>query len=131
MTTVVSGSADGKVKFWIVEPEDEEDTPNFGTLTLAHTQTLEMKDGVVCVKYTYSPEADKTLVCVSSLDSTVKVFFATLKFFLSLYGHKLPALALDTADDDSILVSGGTDKMLKIWGLDFGDCHRSMHGHTR
>ena len=90
-----------------------------------------MSDDVVSVKFSYAPETSKLLVFVSSLDSTVKVYFQdSLKFFLSLYGHKLPALALDCADDDTILASGGADKTIKIWGLDFGDCHRTMHGHT-
>jgi len=26
-------------------------------------------------------------------------------------------------------VTGGADKAIKIWGLDFGDCHRSLHAH--
>jgi len=70
------------------------------------------------------------MVFVSCLDSTIKVFFDdTLKFFLSLYGHKLPALAVDASDDDTILASSGADKTIKIWGLDFGDTHRTLHGH--
>ena len=96
---------------------------------LVHAKTLKMTDDVVKVGFSYV--ADKRLLFVSTLDSTVKVFFLdTLKFFLSLYGHKLPALGLDCADDDSILASGGADKSIKIWGLDFGDCHRSLYGHT-
>ena len=79
----------------------------------------------------YAAEKSKLLIFASSLDSTVKVYYRdTLKFHLSLYGHSLPALAIDAADDDTILATGGADKTIKIWGLDFGDCHRSMHGHT-
>ena len=59
-----------------------------------------------------------------------QVFFLdSLKFFLSLYGHKLPVLAMDVSSDSSLLVSGSADKNLKIWGLDFGDCHRSLFAH--
>jgi U3 small nucleolar RNA-associated protein 12 len=53
-----------------------------------------------------------------------------LKFFLSLYGHKLPALAIDSSDDDTILASGGADKSIKIFGLDFGDTHKTLYGHS-
>ena len=51
-----------------------------------------MTDDVLCVRV--SP--DGRLLAVALLDSTVRVFFAdSLKFFLSLYGHKLPVLAMD------------------------------------
>lgn len=55
-------------------------------LALVHVRTLKMTDDVLAVKY--SP--DGRFLAVSLLDSTVKVFFQdTLKFFLSLYGHKV------------------------------------------
>jgi WD40 repeat protein len=60
----------------------------------------------------------------------MQVFFLdTLKLFLSLYGHKLPVLAMDISSDSTLLVSGGADKNIRIWGLDFGDCHRSIFAH--
>jgi len=145
---VVTGGADSDVKFWMVErgddnssddsdssddsnsSDDSEKNSNSNKLQLIHTRTLKMSDDVLSVKFSYSLEADKLLVFVASLDSTVKVFFHdTLKFFLSLYGHKLPVMALDCTDDDNKLISGGADKTIKIWGLDFGDCHRSLYGH--
>lgn len=52
------------------------------------------------------------------------------KFFLSLYGHKLPVSCLDISTDGDLLVSGSYDKNLKIWGLDFGDCHKSIFAHA-
>ena len=64
------------------------------------------------------------------LDSTVKVFFVdSLKFFLSLYGHKLPVTTLDISSDSSLIVTGSADRNIKIWGLDFGDCHKSIFCH--
>jgi U3 small nucleolar RNA-associated protein 12 len=125
MLSIVTGSADKYVKFWDVEVQDDETTP-----MLVHSRTLEMSDDVVAVRYSHSTDPSKRMVFVSTLDSNIKVFFDdTLKFFLSLYGHKLPALAIDAADDDTILASSGADKTVKIWGLDFGDTHRTLHGH--
>jgi U3 small nucleolar RNA-associated protein 12 len=122
---LVTGSADHSVKFWDLELDEDTGKPCF-----AHTRTLNMNDDVVAVSYSYSMDPAKRLVTVSSLDCTIKVFFDdSLKFFLSLYGHKLPALALDCTDDDTILASAGADKSIKIWGLDFGDTHRTMYGH--
>jgi U3 small nucleolar RNA-associated protein 12 len=73
---------------------------------------------------------DGRLLALALLDSTVKIFFAdTLKFFLSLYGHKLPVLTLDFSQDSKLIITGSADKNVKIWGLDFGDCHRSLIAH--
>lgn len=67
---------------------------------------------------------------VALLDSTVKIFHDdSLKFFLSLYGHKLPVMSMDISDDGTLLATGSADKTVKIWGLDFGDCHRSLLAH--
>ncbi|KAM0754199.1 WD40 repeat-like protein [Meredithblackwellia eburnea MCA 4105] len=145
---LVSGSGDKDIKFWEFEvrevraevdgndadavgdgADDGEDKAQPGmarVLTMAHTKTLKMTDDVLAVKY--SP--DGRLLAVSLLDSTVKVFYAdTLKFFLSLYGHKLPVLSLDISSDSKLIITCSADKNIKIWGLDFGDCHRSLFGH--
>lgn len=33
------------------------------------------------------------------------------------------------SSDSVLLVSGSGDKNLKIWGLDYGDCHKSILAH--
>lgn len=125
--SLVTGSADKFVKYWAFESQDEDDT---GHPMVVHTRTLEMTDDVMCVRFSHSRDPEKRLLFVACLDSTIKVFFDdSLKFFLSLYGHKLPVLAFDSSEDDTILASGGADKSIKIWGLDFGDTHRTMYGH--
>ncbi|XP_053396135.1 WD repeat-containing protein 3-like [Mercenaria mercenaria] len=124
---IVSGGADKLVKFWNFElVADEQNPESSKQLTLQHVRTLQMDEDVLCVKC--SP--DQRLLAVSLLDSTVKVFFMdTLKFFLSLYGHKLPVLCMDISADSTLLVSGSADRNVKIWGLDFGDCHKSIFAH--
>ena len=149
---LVTGSADKNVKFWEVETQGEDDSSSdedsdsnnddddddndaiglhIGHPMVVHTRTLESADDVVCVRYSHCNDPAQNMIFVSTLDNQIKVFFDdTLKFFLSLYGHTLPALALDSSDDDTILASGGADKSIKIWGLDFGDTHRTMYGHS-
>ena len=62
--------------------------------SLVHTRTLKMTDDVLSVRY--SPNGK--LLAVSLLDSTVKVFYQdSLKFFLSLYGHKVSPIWLSDA----------------------------------
>lgn len=123
-TGFVSGGADHQVKFWqwkvITTAEGERH------LTLHLTRTLEMAEDVLCVRV--SP--DGKLVAVALLDATVKVYFLdSLKFMLSLYGHKLPVLCMDISSDSTLLVTGSADKNIKVWGLDFGDCHKSIFAH--
>ncbi|XP_047325441.1 WD repeat-containing protein 3 [Impatiens glandulifera] len=121
----VSGSADHDVKFWDYEITQKS---NEGSkhLTLSHSRSMKMNDDVLVVAV--SP--DSKYIAVALLDCTMKVFFLdSLKFFLSLYGHKLPVLCMDISSDGDLMVSGSADKNLKIWGLDFGDCHKSIFAH--
>ena len=124
---MVSGGADKEVKFWDFGAiEDPEYSATTRKLSLMHMRTLKMSDEVLCVKY--SP--NQNLIAVSLLDATIKVFYAdSLKFFLNMYGHKLPVLTMDISGDNSLLITGSADKNIKIWGLDFGDCHKSIFAH--
>ncbi|KIR53961.1 U3 small nucleolar RNA-associated protein 12 [Cryptococcus gattii Ru294] len=135
---LVSGSADKDVKFWDFEMREEgegervvsrlgvETIYKTKQLALVHVRTLKMTDDILSLKY--SPNG--RFLAIALLDSTVKIFFSdTLKFFLSLYGHKLPVLSLDISSDSKLLVTCSADKNVKIWGLDFGDCHKSIFAH--
>ncbi|WFD35664.1 beta transducin [Malassezia cuniculi] len=128
--SAVTCSADKDVKFWDFEMVDGEqdggEAPSAQRLSLVHVRTLKLTDDVLCARF--SP--DGRLLAVSLLDNTVKVFYAdSLKFFLSLYGHKLPVLSLDISGDSRLCVTCSADKNVKIWGLDFGDCHKSIFAH--
>ncbi|KDN52502.1 WD40 repeat-like protein [Tilletiaria anomala UBC 951] len=132
----VSVSADKTAKFWEfssdadddkMEEERESANPAPNKLSLEHVRTLKMTDDILCA--CFSPNGK--LLALALLDSTVKVFFAdSLKFFISLYGHKLPVLTLDISLDSKLIITGSADKNVKIWGLDFGDCHRSLIAHA-
>uniref|UniRef100_A0A8C3KVH1 WD repeat domain 3 n=1 Tax=Chrysolophus pictus TaxID=9089 RepID=A0A8C3KVH1_CHRPC len=95
-------------------------------LSMKQVRILQLDEDVLCVRY--SP--NQKLLAVSLLDCTVKVFYTdTLKFFLSLYGHKLPVLCMDISYDGTLIATGSADRNVKIWGMDFGDCHRSLFAH--
>uniref|UniRef100_A0A8C0QM05 WD repeat-containing protein 3 n=1 Tax=Chelonoidis abingdonii TaxID=106734 RepID=A0A8C0QM05_CHEAB len=121
----VTGGADKCVKFWDFElVKDENSTQK--RLSVKQTRILQLDEDVLCVRY--SP--NQKLLAVSLLDCTVKIFYTdTLKFFLSLYGHKLPVLCMDISYDGALIATGSADRNVKIWGLDFGDCHRSLFAH--
>jgi len=125
--SLTSGSADKSVKFWDLELiSDEQYSTVSKRLTLVESRILKVPEDVLCVKY--SP--NHKLLAVALLDNTVKVFFAdSLKFFLSMYGHKLPVLCMDISSDSTLLATGSADRNIKLWGLDFGDCHKSLFAH--
>ncbi|KAL7688663.1 putative guanine nucleotide-binding protein, beta subunit [Plasmopara halstedii] len=129
---VVTGGADQHVNFWDFEmfrPDDAELSTAL-RLGLSHARLLKMSDDVLCVRFSNTNDSKKLLVAVALLDCTVKVFFDdSLKFFVSLYGHKLPVMSMDISSDDSMLVTASADKNVKLWGLDFGDCHKSIFAH--
>lgn len=127
--SMVSGSADKSAKFWNFQVVQEEipgtkrTTPR---LKLVHTRTLKVSDDILSLRF--SP--DSRLLAVSLLDNTVKVFFTdSLKLFLNLYGHKLPVLNMDISYDSKLIVTCSADKTVRLWGLDFGDCHKSFLAH--
>ncbi|CAH0521766.1 unnamed protein product [Peronospora belbahrii] len=129
---IVTGGADQHVNFWDFEmyrPEDAE--PNSALrLGLSHARMLKMSDDVLCVRFSNTKDTKKLVVAVALLDCTVKVFYDdSLKFFVSLYGHKLPVMSMDISSDDAMLVTASADKNVKLWGLDFGDCHKSIFAH--
>uniref|UniRef100_A0A667ZLY8 WD repeat domain 3 n=1 Tax=Myripristis murdjan TaxID=586833 RepID=A0A667ZLY8_9TELE len=118
---IVTGGADKTVKFWEFELIKAEETGQ-KRLTVKHSRTLQLDEDVLCVKF--SP--DHRLLAVSLLDCTVKIFYTdTLKVVLH---HR--SLNLSFSNQDSTLIAtGSADRNVKIWGLDFGDCHRSMFAH--
>ncbi len=127
--SVVSGSADKSAKFWNFEVVQEEIPGTKRTsprLKLIQTRTLKVSDDIISLKF--SP--DSRLLAVALLDNTVKVFFNdSLKLFLNLYGHKLPVLNMDISFDSKLIVTCSADKNVRLWGLDFGDCHKAFFAH--
>ena len=127
--SMATGSADKSAKFFNFEVVQEEIpgtkriTPRF---KLVHARTLKVSDDILSLRF--SP--DSRLVSLSLLDNTVKVFFVdSLKLFLNLYGHKLPVLNMDISYDSKLIVTCSADKNVRLWGLDFGDCHKAFFAH--
>lgn len=129
MRGCVTGGGDTTIKFWsfeLIADSTRDDGTETKVLSLLHQNMLKLDETVLCIRISRNSK----YIAVALLDSTVKVFFLdTLKFYLSLYGHKLPVLCMDISYDSTIIATGSTDRTIKIWGLDFGDCHRSLIAH--
>lgn len=127
--SVVTGSADKSAKFWRFDVVDEEIPGTRRTtqkLKLTQTRQLKVSDDVLSV--CFSP--DLKYLALSTLDNTVKLFFVdTLKPYHILYGHKLPVLNISISSDSKLVATCSADKNVRIWGLDFGDCHKAFFAH--
>jgi U3 small nucleolar RNA-associated protein 12 len=127
--SMATGSADKTAKFWNFEIVQEQVLGTSRTtprLKLVRARILKVEDGILCVKF--SPDAK--LLAVALLNHKVFVFFTdTLKLYLQLYGHKLPVLSMDISYDSKLIVTSAADKNVRIWGLDFGDCHKALFAH--
>ena len=118
---LVSGGADHEIRFWSLIVRKAK-------LNLQLADSMSLKDEVLAVSFTPNGK----FICAALLDCTVQVLYAdTHKFCLSLYAHKLPVTCFDVSSDSALLLSGSADKNVKIWGLDFGDCHKSILAHDQ
>jgi U3 small nucleolar RNA-associated protein 12 len=118
----LSASADKRLVAWTIE-----DATESGEARLSLQREHTLPDDAMCAGYS----ADAKYVAAGLLDASVLILFHdTFKLYLTLYGHKLPVLALSLSSDGALVATGSADKTLKLWGLDFGDCHRSLLAHS-
>ena len=125
---IVTCSNDKTIKFWNLEFNDEEENKNsINDINLDYENEMSVLDSVNCAVVT----PDLKFFSYALLDNTIKVYyFDTMKIHLNLYGHKMPVTNYDISSDGLLLVSGSLDKSVKIWGMDFGDCHKTLPAHT-
>ena len=65
-----------------------------------------------------------------SLQRVLSLFVAAcMPCFSCLLTRHAASLPCPPADS-TLLVTGSADKNIKVWGLDFGDCHRSLFAHA-
>lgn len=126
-TTLITGSADKLVRFWDLESVLSSNSTEKSKLL--PKRTLEMRDEVLCVRVAFN--RDHPVILVSLMDSTVQAFdLRSLNPYMSFYGHKMPVLSMDVSSDGLLLATGSADKTIKVWGMDFGDCRRSLRAHS-
>jgi U3 small nucleolar RNA-associated protein 12 len=125
----LSCSTDKTIKYWNIDLQQNKTSKKISIEPkeiISHYKTIETVEQITYAMV--SP--DGKFLIYSLLDNSVRLFFEdTQKFYLNLYGHKLPVLSFDVSSDNTLLVSGSADKNVKLWGMDFGDCHKSFFAH--
>lgn len=117
---IMTGSSDSYTKFYELRLVK-------GKVSLVEVKSIFMGEAVQWVKYT--PNGEYYLCAL--MDNSIRMNYSDSdKLYLNFYGHKLPVLSLDVSSDGTLLVTGSADKYIKIWGLDFGDCHSSIQAHS-
>jgi U3 small nucleolar RNA-associated protein 12 len=117
---ILTGSSDKTIKYWNIDYKGNSEQ------IISHYKTIDVIEQI-----TYSMlSPDYKYLVYSLLDNSIRIFYEdSNKFFLSLYGHKLPVLSFDISSDGTLLISGSADKNIRLWGMDFGDCHKSFFAH--
>ncbi|KAH9385332.1 uncharacterized protein NEMAJ01_0228 [Nematocida major] len=91
---------------------------------MAHERDeIEYEDAVLCVRM--SP--DGALIFASLADNTVKVHKVDGTKVLSLYGHSVPAVDMKACMEKGVLYTLGGDKLVKVWGLQHGECRKTLN----
>ena len=120
---IVSCSSDKKINYFKVN-FTEEGSLKEEALTLDNS--ILAQDQITYMQIT----PNKKYLIYSLLDNTIRINYTDSgKQFLNLHDHKLPVINFDVSSDSTLLVSASSDKNIKIWGLDFGDCHKSIFAH--
>ncbi|KAF7682478.1 U3 small nucleolar RNA-associated protein 12 [Astathelohania contejeani] len=70
-----------------------------------------------------------SFIAVAMLNNKINLYdMHTMDIRTSLYGHSLPVRYFDFSVDDKILISCGADKLVKIWGTEYGECRKTLIG---
>ncbi|ORD97459.1 WDR3 [Hepatospora eriocheir] len=80
---------------------------------------------------TYSSFYGTNLFAFSCMDSKIYVYsYPNLDLKFTLYGHSLPIRSFKFSPDGTLLTSCGADKLIKVWGMDFGECRKTFIGDS-
>lgn len=93
-------------------------------LSLQRSGSFSLNDEPIDMKT--SPNGD--FVLVSMMDNSLHIrHHDTLKLHLKIYGHSLPITDFDCSTDEYVLATVSSDKSLRVWDRDFGNCRRIIN----
>ncbi|KAH9411998.1 hypothetical protein HK407_02g04460 [Ordospora pajunii] len=72
------------------------------------------------------------ILCLGLLNSKVYIYdLNDMSVRLTLYGHSLPVRSMKVSPDGSELLTCGADRVVKMWGMQFGECRKSFIGDAK
>ena len=87
----------------------------------------ELPDEPVCL--VMSPKTNK-YIAAGLLNSNIELIYSDSgKHYMSLYAHKLAVSAVAFSPDEQVVVSGSSDKSVKVWSVKFGNVLKSIRAH--
>lgn len=115
----------------LITKNQENDETKKGILYIAinqkidfYDENLEIVDFIDLQDIVSSIKFYNNFLLVGLLNSKVYIFDSNKDLYKTLYGHALPVTNIDVRNN--LIFTIGADKMLKIWGIDFGDCRKSI-----
>ncbi|KAM0671397.1 beta transducin [Ordospora colligata] len=86
-------------------------------------------DEVIC---SMEASVEGGILCLGLLNSKVYIYSLNdMSLRLTLYGHSLPVRSMKVSPDGSELLTCGADRMVKMWGMQFGECRKSFVGDAK
>ncbi|CAI2736861.1 unnamed protein product [Dicrocoelium dendriticum] len=121
----LSGGSDKRVNFYNFDLNLSES--RFHSLCLVKARDPEtVADQITCI----AVSASNHLVGIGLVNFHVDVYLMDLfKRVHSLYGHAAPVTSLDISVDSRLLITGSSDKTVRLWELQFGNCQRRFTSH--
>ncbi|CAD8142623.1 unnamed protein product [Paramecium octaurelia] len=89
--------------------------------------TIYLKENIRSAQFSY----DGNYYAFAQMNNIISIYYCdSHKLYLELYGHSLPVLTFAYTSDDTIVISAGADKSIKLWATDFGNCKKTLKAHT-
>ncbi|TNN18916.1 WD repeat-containing protein isoform 1 [Schistosoma japonicum] len=123
--TVISGGSDKQVRFYDFHLKTGDNgKPHLCLAESSPAKTV--SDQISCLAVT----PNNRLLVIALMNFHVDVFFTdSFKRIHSLYGHSAPVTSLDISSDSRLIITGSTDKTVRLWELQFGNCQRRFTSH--
>ncbi|EPR78056.1 hypothetical protein SLOPH_2361 [Spraguea lophii 42_110] len=84
---------------------------------------IHLDDSVLFINF----NDDETMIGAALFNCNVNIYdIRSTEQKFTLYGHSLPVRYFDFSPDNKLILTCGSDKLVKLWGLDFGECRKTF-----